>query len=224
MAVVGGVGGAAGVAGGLIVEGAVPGEHGIGALVGAVGVLAGTPAVGLDGLVLFTPDVVDGLPAVAFGICAGVFVPGVFVPGVAAPGVVAVAGGVVALGAGVVPAGVVEPGAVAPLTGTHGTVVRLPGVVGVVVVGVVVVGVGACPGVCASGTRPMTNAPASATTLIDMFRVILTEFLLRSMSFGQSLPIRCCIAGTNRDMQAAKSLVAKSTPRLATVEMCHREG
>ena len=40
--------------------------------------------------------------------------------------------------------------------------------------GVVVVGVGVCPGVCASGTRPMTNAPASATTLIDMFRLILT--------------------------------------------------
>jgi hypothetical protein len=161
MAVAGGGGGAAGVAGGLSVEGAVPGEHGIVAL---VGVVAGTPAVGLDGLVLFTPDVVDGLFAVVFGTCAGVLVPGVFV-----------AGGVVVLGAGVVPAGAVEPGAVAPLTGTHGSVVGLPGVAGVAVVGVVVVGVGVCPGVCASGTRPMTNAPTSATTLIDRFRVILTS-------------------------------------------------
>jgi hypothetical protein len=157
------------VAGGLIVDGAVPGEHGIVALAGAAGVVAGTPAVGLDGLGLFTPDVVDGLLAVVFGTCAGVFVPGVLVPGAAAA-----AGGVAVLGAGVVPAGVVEPGAVAPPTGTHGSVVGLPGVAGGVVVGVVVVGVGVCPGVCASGTRPMTNAPASATTLIDMFRLILT--------------------------------------------------
>jgi hypothetical protein len=47
-------------------------------------------------------------------------------------------------------------------------------VFGVVVLGVVVVGVGVCPGVCASETRPMTNAPARATTLIDMLFLILT--------------------------------------------------
>jgi hypothetical protein len=97
-------------------------EQGTLTLVAVLGGPAGTPAVGLEGLALFTPDVVDGLLAVVFGICGGVFVPGVTVPGVATPRVVAVAGGVVVLGAAIVP-GVVEPATAAPFTGTHGSAV-----------------------------------------------------------------------------------------------------
>ena len=88
-AVVGGDGGAAGVAGGVRVDGAVPGAQGVDALFGAAGalvVLCGTPAVGLEGFGAFTPDVVAGRLAVVFGTCAGV----------AVPGVVAIAGGVAA--------------------------------------------------------------------------------------------------------------------------------
>ena len=89
-AVVGGDGAAAGVAGGVIVDGAVPGAQGVDALFGAAGtlvLLCGTPAVGLEGFGAFTPDVVAGRLAVVFGTCAGVLV----------PGVVAVAGGVAAV-------------------------------------------------------------------------------------------------------------------------------
>jgi hypothetical protein len=170
--VVGGVGGAAGVAGGLIVDGAVPGAQGVVVLVGAAGAVVlfwTTPAVGLDGFASFTPDVVAGLLAVVLGICAGVFV----------PGVVAVAVGVapVAGAAAVVDPGVVEPALDA--TGVHGTGV---GTLGEAVVGagwVVVVGAGDC----ASGLPVIANAPASANRLIDRILLFFTWFPPRSMSF-----------------------------------------
>jgi hypothetical protein len=147
-AVVGGGGGDAGVAGGAIVGGAVPGAQGVVALTGVRVLFRATPAVGLDEFGAFTPDVVAGLFAVVFGLSAGVFVPGVFA-------VAAVAGA----------AGVVEPGAGA--TGTHGTGVGILGVVaGRAAVGAVV---------CANMPGVVTSAPVIASALIQSICLVRTS-------------------------------------------------